>query len=315
MFINRNAEIIHLFHTFVAEILGCRGKQCSIRNIHAAHSGFYHVWRGSYTQSEGFQERFHTSKGADSRVVCANDSSSGHRFCCGRICSLSPELKTGLIIISVCPGGATSNLITYLLKGDAALAVSLTITNSILILFSIPAVIFLALSHYMLQEKFIELPIASTVLNIFLMAILPVAIGVMIRNRRPVLAKNVERPMKYIMPALLGIIFLIAAMQENPETEQTSADLIISVLPWVAILNLGAMFAGYFTARVMKLGKDRQISLAVEVGIQNSALAITIASNPLFLGNAIMAVPALAYGLITFITAIIFGILINKNIL
>ncbi|MBU1719590.1 MAG: bile acid:sodium symporter family protein [Bacteroidetes bacterium] len=236
-------------------------------------------------------------------------------FAVAEICSLSPELKTGLIIISVCPGGATSNLITYLLKGDAALAVSLTITNSILILFSIPAVIFLALSHYMLQEKFIELPIASTVLNIFLMAILPVAIGVMIRNRRPVLAKNVERPMKYIMPALLGIIFLIAAMQENPETEQTSADLIISVLPWVAILNLGAMFAGYFTARVMKLGKDRQISLAVEVGIQNSALAITIASNPLFLGNAIMAVPALAYGLITFITAIIFGILINKNIL
>jgi len=72
------------------------------------------------------------------------------------------------------------------------------------------------------------------------------------------------------------------------------------------------MLTGYLSGKITGLGKFNQITLAVEVGIQNSALAITIASSTMFLNNYYMSVPAVVYGLFTFFNAIVFGLLVRK---
>ena len=227
------------------------------------------------------------------------------------ISGLPDEIKIGIILISICPGGATSNLITYLLKGNVALSISLTSINSILILFSIPAYILLASNLFMEHEAFISLPFLPTILKIFLMILLPTAFGILIRYRFPKRAQLVERYMKYITTFLLAIVFLFVILTSHSESDHPLR-LYLRIAPLVLFLNILGMISGYFSGRWLKFRKPKLITLSVEVGIQNSALAITIASSPVFLDNTTMAIPAVIYGMFTFFNAILFGMIVNR---
>jgi BASS family bile acid:Na+ symporter len=227
------------------------------------------------------------------------------------ISNLPPAIKVGIVIIAACPGGATSNLITYLLKGDVALSISLTAINSILILFSIPGIVYLALNAFLDKETIISLPFIQTVLKILFMILLPTFLGLITRMKLPRLAKSMERYMKYFTTLLLVIVFAFTISDNNSRTNN-SMHMYISTMPYALGLNLIGMFSGYFFGRIFSFVKKKQITLAIEVGIQNSALAITIASSQVFLGNAQMAVPAVIYGMFTFFNATIFGFVIKK---
>jgi BASS family bile acid:Na+ symporter len=233
-------------------------------------------------------------------------------FTIASISGLSDELKVGIIIIAACPGGATSNLITYLLKGNVPLSVSLTAVNSVLILFSIPAIIYIALQTFMDKSAMIELPVLDTILKIFYMIIIPTSIGILIRARFKKFAKRTARYMKFITTAMLAIVYLFVILESNNEGAVSTLQNYTRVAPFVFALNVVGMLTGYFTARIFSYGKPRQITLSVEVGIQNSALAITIASSEVFLGSHEMAIPALVYGLFTFFNAVLFGLIIKK---
>jgi BASS family bile acid:Na+ symporter len=227
------------------------------------------------------------------------------------ISGLSDELKIGIILISICPGGATSNLITYLLKGNVALSISLTSINSILILFSIPAYILLASGIFLNEETVISLPFLPTILKIFLMILLPTAFGILIRYRFPHRAVVAEKYMKYITTFLLALVFLFVILTNHSENEHTFR-LYLSIAPFVLLLNILGMISGYYSGRWLRFRKPKLITLSVEIGIQNSALAITIASSPVFLDNTTMAVPAVIYGMFTFFNAVLFGMIINR---
>lgn len=233
-------------------------------------------------------------------------------FTIASISGLSDELKVGIIIIAACPGGATSNLITYLLKGNVPLSVSLTAVNSVLILFSIPAIVYIALQTFMDKSAMIELPVLDTILKIFYMIIIPTSIGILIRARFKKFAKRTARYMKFITTAMLAIVYLFVILESNNEGAVSTLQNYTRVAPFVFALNVVGMLTGYFTARIFSYGKPRQITLSVEVGIQNSALAITIASSEVFLGSHEMAIPALVYGLFTFFNAVLFGLIIKK---
>ena len=225
---------------------------------------------------------------------------------------LPPELEVGIIIISVCPGGATSNLITYLLRGNVALAVSLTTINSILTIFTIPMLTYVALFWIMGMGQTVALPLAPTVVKIFLITLLPVSIGVAIRYYRKEFALRIDKHLRYILPILYGIIFLIAIIGSREEHPDHLPELYLRVVPWVLLLNIGSMLIGFVLARLLKRPVNDQITLTVEVGIQNTALAITIAGSSLFLDNYLMAIPAVVYGFFTFATAVIFGFLVRR---
>ncbi len=227
------------------------------------------------------------------------------------ISGLPPAIKVGLVIIAACPGGATSNLITYLLKGDVALSISLTSVNSVLILFSIPSIMYLTLQAFLDESTMIALPFFQTILKILLMIILPTFIGLLVRFKAPRDANEVEKRMKYITTLLLAVVFTFTIIDNDYKTTNTS-QLYISTAPFAFALNIFGMLSGYIIGRIAGFSKRRLITLVIEIGIQNSALAITIASSQVFLGNVQMAIPAIIYGMFTFFNAAIFGYIIKK---
>lgn len=235
-------------------------------------------------------------------------------FVIASLMDLPPEIKVGFIIIAACPGGATSNLITYLLRGNVALSISLTTINSFITLITVPLIIYIGLYMFMGEGDTIRMPIGKTILNIFIITIIPVTAGILLKYFLPALAKKIEKPGRFVLPILFFIIYLTAVfMGSEKGGEEGVSSLYFKAIPWALALNILGMTTGLMSARWFRYGKETQITLSVEIGIQNSALAITIASSALFLGNAIMAIPAIVYGLFTFISAIVFGFLIKRS--
>lgn len=234
-------------------------------------------------------------------------------FTIASLANLPEEVKVGIVIIAACPGGATSNLITYLLRGNVALSISMTAVNSLLTLASVPFIIFLGLEWFTGSGTLIKLPFWNTVINIFLVTLVPTSIGVLTKYKFPIVARKLEKPGRFLLPSLYAVIFLIAMLGAKGESTHEITSLYLQVAPFVFLLNILGMLSGYSSARLLKYGKRTRITLSVEVGIQNSALAITIASSSLFLNNPAMAIPAIVYGFFTFFSALIFGMIIRKN--
>lgn len=236
-------------------------------------------------------------------------------FALASLMNLPAEIKVGFVIIAACPGGATSNLITYLLRGNVALSISLTSINSFITLITVPLIIYFGLYLFMGEGETLRLPIGKTIINIFIITIIPVSAGILLKYFRPLLARKIEKPGRFVLPILFFIIYLTAIfLGSGKGGENEISSIYFKVIPWALALNLIGMSTGFFSAKWFGYGKENQITLSVEIGIQNSALAITIASSALFLGNPVMAIPAIVYGLFTFITAVVFGFLIKRSV-
>lgn len=226
------------------------------------------------------------------------------------ISQLPVEFKIGIILIAICPGGATSNLITYLLRGNVALSISLTSVNSVLILITIPLFLFLGVQLFAHEKELITLPFLTTFGNVFLMVILPVLLGLVVREYKEQLAINIEKILKYISVILLAMVFAMA-MILNKNGDKSLLHYYGQVLPYVLLLNVMGMFVGLIASKVYKFDLKTLITLPIEVGIQNSALAITLAISSAFLNNPLMSVPAIVYGMFTFFSALLFGYLVK----
>ena len=217
---------------------------------------------------------------------------------------MQPEIAVGLIILAICPGGPSSNLITYLARGDVALSVTLTAVSSSITVFTIPLFANLALQRFLGESAAIALPVGTTILQIFLITLLPTAIGMAIRHTVPGTARRLEKQMSRLALALLALIIALLLIKEGSRLP----GFLVQVGVGVLLLNLGAMLAGFMTGQLFRLPPAQQICLAVEVGIQNGTLAIAIAAG--LLKNADMAIPAAVYSLVMYFTglaAILYG--------
>lgn len=224
----------------------------------------------------------------------------------------NPEVKVGFIIIALCPGGVTSNLVSYLLKGNVALSISLTVVNGILCMFSLPILVNLALNYFINQTHLIELPVIKTIEHIALVTVLPAAVGLMIRNRLPKIADTLRPILKYLLPSLLLFIFLtkMFAPVEKGGIALTQAELVEQGI-WVLLLNFSGMFLGYLLGTAFQTNLQNKVTIMVEVGLQNTALALLIAGN--ILHNDNMQKPAMVYAILTFFSTLFFAWII-KNI-
>jgi bile acid:Na+ symporter, BASS family len=217
---------------------------------------------------------------------------------------MQPEIAVGLIVLAVCPGGPSSNLITYLAKGDVALSVTLTAVSSIITVFTIPLFINLALQYFMGESAAIALPIGTTILQIFLITLLPTAIGMAIRHQFPDTARRLEKQMSRLAVGLLALIIVLLLVREGSKLP----GFLVQVGVGALLLNLLATLAGFFAGKLFRLPLAQQICIAIEVGIQNGTLAIAITAG--LLNNPDMAVPAAVYSLLMYVTgfgAILYG--------
>ncbi len=222
---------------------------------------------------------------------------------------IDPYFKVGLVIIASCPGGATSNLITYLLNGNVALSISMTALNSLLTLITIPLNVSIALMVFIHADAEIHLPVGNTLLQIILITIIPVYIGIRIRNKRTKLADKLQKPLKFILPFILILAYAGILFFGESSITTTSKDF-FNLLPHTLLLNASAMFFGWMIARAFLLGKRNQFTISIEVGLQNSVLAIFVASS--ILDNQVMALVAVVYGSFTFFSTAFFAWIIKK---
>jgi len=230
-------------------------------------------------------------------------------FLIARSIQIDPLYKVGLMIIAACPGGATSNLITYLLRGNVALSISMTALNSLITLVTIPLVVTISLEVFIHQNAAIKLNVGETIVKVFLITILPAFAGTRIRKWRSEFADRLERPLRIIMPLLLLVIYAGVIFIEQDAESATRSDY-ITIFPYALLLNVTAMVAGLMVARSLRLGVRNQFTIAIEVGLQNSGLAIVVAVT--LLGSHAIALVPVVYGSFTFFSTLFFGWIVKK---
>lgn len=227
------------------------------------------------------------------------------------ISGLTDAEKVGVVIVSLCASGASSNLITHLFKGNVALAISMTTLNSFITLFSIPLLANLSLIIFMGIDREVHLPFFETIAQIFIITIIPAAIGVYIRRIKENIAEKLEKPLKYILTLLLALVFTIKIFfGEGSGGTGISFSETIHILPFMLLLNFMAMTIGFFVAKILKLPFTDQFTISIEVGLHNTALALLIGGT--ILNNAEIEKPAVVYAMFSFFTAVIFVYLVKK---
>lgn len=183
------------------------------------------------------------------------------------IMGLDPLLTAGMILVGTCPGGTASNVICYLARGNVALSITLTAISTLLAVILTPAL------TYELVSASIEVPVRDMLLSILVMVIIPVSTGVLLNH----IAGSRLKTISEIFPLLsvLAIVFIIAIIValNAGNFQQIGLMVVIAV-----ILHNGAgLFLGYYTSRLLGYSPTECRTLAIEVGMQNSGLAVALA--------------------------------------
>lgn len=211
----------------------------------------------------------------------------------GSLCGLQPEFFIGLMLISCCPGGSSSNIFSKLAKGDVALSVSLTAFSSIITLFTLPQVMQLTTERFG-EAVGISLPVGNLLKQNFFTMLLPIIAGICLRLWKEGAAMRIDKVLsKCAFPALMllaGIFFV-----------QNKA-VIISQFGRLGLatggLILGSILAAALLSLVFRLKKTEKRTIVIEVGMQNAAQAIAVATSPFVFANAVIATPAIIYALL-----------------
>ncbi len=211
---------------------------------------------------------------------------------------LEPALALGVVILSLCPGGIASNTISFLIKGDVALSISLTIVSSCIAFFSVPLLSGMALSYWQTGHEGLQLPMTDTVIKLFVITIIPLALGMALAKRLPQAAQRLESPLR-----IVGFSFLMLMVLSVLATEfQLIYGFIERVGLALLVLFGSCMGLAYAGAKLTRLHTAQVRAITVEIGIQNSALALVIAS---LLGSVDVAVPAILYSVVVCLCAVL----------
>jgi bile acid:Na+ symporter, BASS family len=219
-----------------------------------------------------------------------------------KIIPMPPAIAVGLIILALCPCGPSSNMITYLAGGDVALAVTLTVFSSIITIFTIPLFASLAVNSFLGTNAIVSLPVVATMGQIFLITVIPIALGMLMQDRLPEIARRLEKATNKLAVGFLVLIIILLVAKEWSKLP----GFIVQAGMGVMLLNILGMAAGYAISKLLNLNIAQQICIAIEVGIQNGTLAIAITAG--ILKDAEMAIPAAIYSLFMYLTgfAVIF---------
>lgn len=208
---------------------------------------------------------------------------------------LPPVYFLGLLLVACCPGGSSSNVFSMLAKGDVALSVTLTALSSLITLFTIPLVMGFAARFVAVHASAaIELPVGKLLVQNIVLLFLPMLCGALFRYWRPRAARRVHELLgRVAFPALMLLAAVFFVQYASTILEN------LGVLGLAAgALILLAMAGGSLLARLFRLRRAVRRTIVIEVGMQNAAQAIAVATSPLIFDSGEMAVPAIVYALV-----------------
>lgn len=188
-------------------------------------------------------------------------------WCLAKGFGLPIELAIGVILVGTCPGGTSSNIMTYLSGGDVALSVSMTMTTTLL------APIVTPLLTWWLAGEWIEIPFGAMMLSILKVIILPISLGLILNS---IFEKHIQRMVKILpLVSILAVVSVAGgAVAASSHRIMESGLVILSV---VICHNLFGYCIGFLVAKVCRMDLMKVKAISIEVGMQNSGLATTLA--------------------------------------
>jgi BASS family bile acid:Na+ symporter len=210
---------------------------------------------------------------------------------------LPPEMATGLFILAVCPGGITSNAITYAAKANVALAVVLTTTSSLITVFTIPLLVQWAIGHYYVDGGAPTLSAPKTMLQLSEMTVIPVALGMLIRRARRDLA---DRLTVWLRPASMIVLIAVIGFSVAVSLDMV-LDSLLRAGPAAWLLNILSMGVGLAIATLLGLNRPDRLTVAIEVGIHNATMATFLSLS--VLGDMALAITPTIYGCLMILNA------------
>lgn len=221
---------------------------------------------------------------------------------------LSPLLAVGMMLLAATPGGTSANLFSHLFYGDVALNITVTVINSVIALITFPFIVQFTIDYFnpSIGGKEVVLPFLK-VAEVFAVVLVPVAIGMLVRASAPYFAYRMDQPVRILSAVVLASVVLGAiAVERHNFFDYLSRVGLISV-----IFCLTSLAVGFYIPRALGVETGQAIASAMEIGVHNSTLAITIAIS--VLGSVTMAVPAAVYSIVMFPVAAIVGTMISRS--
>lgn len=197
---------------------------------------------------------------------------------------LPTELAVGVILVGACPGGTSSNVMTYLAKGDVALSVGMTACTTIMAPFVTPALVLL------LAGQTVDVSYVSMLVSIVQVVLVPIALGFVINYFFSKFARAFSKALPLISVVAICLI-IMAVVSANAAKLMTTGPLVVAV---VMLHNVCGYALGYLVGRLLGLTKEQMRTLSIEVGMQNSGLATSLATMH-FAAMPMAAVPGTVF--------------------
>ncbi|GEM_PF-46489 len=244
-------------------------------------------------------------------------------FAVAYIFALPALFYVGIILIACCPGGSSSNVFSKIAGGNVALSITLTALSSVITMFTIPVILQIALNHCSGYEAFaglskamspeaetatqsaqqgLTLPVSNLLMQNIVLMFIPILLGAATKRLWPIWATKADKLIsKVAFPALmlLAAVFFI-------QHRRTIAENLFIVGAAVITLLLFSITASAILARLSKLKSRERKTIVIEVGMQNAAQAIAIASSPFIFNNSALAIPAIIYALMMNVVLLVY---------
>lgn len=233
-------------------------------------------------------------------------------FAIGWTLQLPSYYFLGLLLIACSPGGSSSNVFSMLAGGDVALSVSLTALSSVLTLITLPLWMLLgieAMNTEITSSIVTHLPLGNMLMQNLLSMLLPIAAGVGVRRLWPRVATRCERILSRLaFPALifLAAIFFVRHHALIAEHLPTLGGSVLTLL-------LCSILAGWSMSRATHLTEREVKTLVIEIGMQNAAQAIALASSPFVFNDSRLTIPAILYALLMNIVLLVYVAVVKKK--
>ena len=212
----------------------------------------------------------------------------------------------GFMILAACPTGTTSNLLTYLARGDVALALSFTAIASVLTIFTLPLLVTWSLGHFLGAARAVDVPVGMMMGQVAMVLGIPVSLGMFVRHRWSAWALAFEPRATRIATGFFVLIVVLAVVKNWALLRDNFATL----APFALVLNITMLCIGFAVAWAVRLSRAQSVTLGIETAVQNAALALVIASS--VLKDDTLAIPGALYGVLMYAGGLAFALAMRR---
>ena len=217
---------------------------------------------------------------------------------------LKPIFAVGLMILAMCPGGVTSNILTKIAGGNAPLSISLTAITSLLSILTVPLLAAFSVNHFM-GEDAPPVNVTRLGLTMFLITAVPVTIGMAFTAKSPTLVEKIA-PVVSRTAVALFVLIIVAALANNWETFSSNLG---TLGPVAVLLNIVMLILGLGSAKILKLDHRNATTISIESGVQNGTLAIAVGTIIAAVEGEVLppvTVPAAVYSITMYLVCVPF---------